>query len=93
MKKLTMLLLAVFAVACGGEVQAGDVCYTEPARAFLAGSVECVPLESAGCGFGVHNQAVELSSESPVSYWCSCNSAGRYSCFGSPSLPPAEPLK
>jgi len=89
--RIIMLFIALTLAACGAQSEPGDACYTRSASEFLASSVECTPLQSDNCAFDVHNQPVEL--DGPLSYYCGCNSAGRYACFGSPGLPPAEPIK
>ena len=86
-----VLLLAAIAVGCGGSVEP-TTCQHE-ARAIVTGLIDCEPLVSPTCGYGVHNRPVPLDqSGEALAYYCTCNSAGKYACFGSPSLAVAEPL-
>lgn len=95
MKKQMLAVLVLVIQGCGGQSQIEPdpgVCRQYTVLEFNHGEVPCKPLVTDSCAFGVHNDPVELSPTSPVSYVCSCNSAGKFSCFGSPGLPAADPL-
>ncbi len=97
MFKQIILVGALMVVGCVGQISPGEdpdsSCFAETASEFLAGSVSCTPLRSAGCAFDTHNCPVELAPGTPgLSYFCVCNDHGHYACFGSPGLPAADPI-
>ena len=79
MKAIT---LAVLVLGCSGAVD------SKPSLAdYESGAVACEPLASPNVGFDGCGEPVSVAPTSPVALVCSCNTAGRYACFGHPGAP------